>query len=43
MTDDCTTCDGAGRIDDPSACGDPDHCAPTVPCPTCNPNGEDRD
>lgn len=37
----CVSCDGARWVDDPSACGDPEHCSPVVPCPECNPGGEE--
>ena len=29
----CPECDGTGLVPDPSACGDPDHCAGWMPCP----------
>ena len=29
----CTLCEGSGMVDDPTACGDPDHCSPVAPCP----------
>lgn len=28
-----------GWRDDPTACGDPEHCSPVYPC-ICNPNGD---
>lgn len=31
----CLRCDGYRYVDDPTACGDPDHCAPLTPCPDC--------
>lgn len=30
-----------GWIDDPTACGDPDHCSPMFAC-TCNPDFDDE-
>lgn len=32
-------CEGIGWVDDPTACGDPDHCSPMHVC-ECNPEGE---
>lgn len=29
----CPVCEGAGWVDDPTACGDPEHCSPYRPCP----------
>lgn len=29
----CPLCEGTGWADDPSACSDPEHCSPGVPCP----------
>ena len=37
----CEWCDYSGFVDDPTACGDPDHCSPVVACQRCNPDGED--
>lgn len=31
----CLTCEDVGYIDDPTACGDPDHCFPWRECPDC--------
>lgn len=36
----CERCDDLHWVDDPSACGDPEHCSPIVPCPVCNPDGD---
>jgi hypothetical protein len=35
MTDEqiCVLCDGTGLVEDPSACGDPEHCYGWMPCP----------
>ncbi len=38
---DCPDCGGEGWIVDESACSDPEHCAPQVPCAACNPDGRD--
>jgi len=32
----CGTCDDIGWVDDPSACGDLEHCSPVVQCPDCD-------
>lgn len=39
IDENCPKCEGWGWIDDPTACGDPDHCSPVYPCPICNPEG----
>ena len=39
VTDNCSHCQGLGWLDDPTACGDPEHCSPIFPCPECNPDG----
>jgi len=31
----CTTCEGEGQVEDESACGDAEHCAPMKTCPDC--------
>lgn len=31
----CKTCEDTGLVEDESACGDPDHCAPMEYCPDC--------
>lgn len=41
VTPECKTCDDDAWLDDPTACGDPDHCPPFYPCPDCNPEGTD--
>lgn len=33
--DDCEACDGTGVVEDPSACGDEDHCCPVMMCRSC--------
>lgn len=33
--DDCPRCDGYRYVEDPTACGDEDHCSPWAPCPDC--------
>lgn len=35
----CPDCEGDGYVSDPSACGDIEHCCPTVDCSTCNASG----
>jgi hypothetical protein len=39
----CPLCDGTGLVEDPSACGDPDHCAGWMPCPNGCPGPEFRE
>lgn len=36
----CPRCGDEQWIDDPTACGDPDHCAPAFACPVCNPGAQ---
>lgn len=33
----CPDCEGVGYQEDPTACGDPEHCSPMTRCWTCNP------
>lgn len=36
----CPECEGDGWVQDPTACGDPEHCSPIMPCRLCNPDGD---
>jgi hypothetical protein len=36
----CPECDGTGLVEDPTACGDPDHCPGWMPCPRGCPEPE---
>lgn len=40
--EECATCDGTGWVEDPTACGDPEHCSPVVGCPNPNCTAEEE-